>query len=362
MQDLFEQPPFAVPQLAKEERLLELLNSLTTRHRAGCQAYRRILNTFHPSYEQASTLAELPWIPVGLFKSHRLVSVPDTQIFKTLTSSGTTGQQVSHIYLDRETAASQTRALAHIMSAVLGNQRLPAIIVDTKSLLRDRSQFSARGAGVLGMMNFGRSHFWALDEQMQLDRDGLAQFMRTNHDQAILIFGFTFMVWKYFLQSLEPQQLDLSRAVLIHSGGWKKLADESVDNVEFKRRFHETTGLKRIHNFYGMVEQVGSVFLEAPDGLLHPPSYADIIVRDPETWEPCPIGKPGLLQVLSALPGSYPGHSLLTEDRGVIHAVDQADGPWQGKRFEVLGRVPQAELRGCSDVHAFDTGADGNGS
>jgi hypothetical protein len=357
MRDLFDKPPFAIKQAEKEQILLEELNRLTELHRGGCQAYERILRAFHPGQASADALEQVPWLPVGLFKSHRLVSVPESLIFKTLTSSGTTGQQVSRIYLDRETAAGQTRALAHIMSSVLGKRRLPTIIVDTKTLLKDRSQFSARGAGVLGMMNFGRAHFWALDDQMELDMDGLSQFLQTHSGQPIMIFGFTFMVWKYFLQRLEEQNLDLSLGVLIHSGGWKKLADEAVDNAEFKRRFHASTGLARIHNFYGMVEQVGSVFLEGEDGFLHPPSYADVIVRNPQTWEPCPIGEPGVLQVLSALPGSYPGHSLLTEDLGVIRGVDASDDMWMGKRFEVLGRVPKAELRGCSDVHAYDAGS-----
>jgi len=143
---------------------------------------------------------------------------------------------------------------------------------------------------------------------------------------------------------------------LIHSGGWKKLSEEAVGNAEFKAQFAERTGLRRIHNFYGMVEQVGSVFLEGEDGCLHAPFYADVIVRCPDTWQPCPIGQPGVLQVLSALPGSYPGQSLLTEDLGVVHAVDAENCPWSGKAFEVLGRVPKAELRGCSDVHAYASG------
>ncbi len=310
----------------------------------------------HPDFREASRLEDLPWLPVGLFKSHRLVSVPDASIVRTLTSSGTTGQAVSRIELDHQTASDQTRALAHIMSEVLGKQRLPMILVDSQSLLRDRSQFNARAAGVLGMMNFGRAHFWALDDQMQLDQRGLDTFLREFGDQPFLIFGFTYMVWQYLLQRVQDRPVDLSQGILIHSGGWKKLQDQAVTATDFRARFAEVTGLRRIHNFYGMVEQVGSVFLEGDDGRLHSPYYADVIVRSPDTWDPCPLGQPGVLQVLSALPGSYPGHSLLTEDLGVIHAIDADNSPWRGKAFEVLGRVPRAELRGCSDVHAFSAG------
>ena len=111
-------------------------------------------------------------------------------------------------------------------------------------------------------------------------------------------------------------------------------------------------GLTSIHNFYGMVEQIGSIFLEGPDGLLYPPNFADVIIRDPITWQPLPLGQPGIIQMLSLLPTSYPGHSLLTEDVGVIEKIGSGIDGWRGKGLRVIGRVPKAELRGCSDVIA----------
>ena len=57
--------------------------------------------------------------------------------------------------------------------------------------------------------------------------------------------------------------------------------------------------------------------------------------------------------MLSALPGSYPGHSILTEDLGVLCGEDEPEAGRRGRCFQVLGRVPEAELRGCSDVHAY---------
>jgi len=73
------------------------------------------------------------------------------------------------------------------------------------------------------------------------------------------------------------------------------------------------------------------------------------------TFEELPAGKTGLLQVLSVLPRSYPGHSLLTEDLGVVHSIDPESCGRKGKAFTVLGRLPRAELRGCSDVIAATT-------
>ena len=40
----------------------------------------------------------MPFIPVSLFKMFNLLSIPKEQIFKTMTSSGTSGQAVSKIF------------------------------------------------------------------------------------------------------------------------------------------------------------------------------------------------------------------------------------------------------------------------
>ena len=112
-----------------------------------------------------------------------------------------------------------------------------------------------------------------------------------------------------------------------------------------------------MHNFYGMAEQIGTVFVECEEGFLHAPNAADIVVRDPVTWGVADDGATGVAQVLSALPESYPGHSLLTEDLARVEAVDSCRCGRLGKAVSILGRVPEAELRGCSDTHAHDVEA-----
>jgi len=349
---LTARPQFSIPQAEKELLLLEALDGLTEHHRVRNAEYARVLDAI--SVPSGDGLERVPFLPVNVFKHHLLRSIGDDEVFKTMTSSGTTGQRVSRIVLDRATAARQSTTLAKIMTHVLGPSRLPMIVIDTANVVKDRKQFSARGAGVLGMLSYGRRHFYALDDDMQLDEAGLREFLHLHRGSPILLFGFTYMVWKYFFQQIVGRGIDLSDGVLIHSGGWKKLQDEAVGNAEFRAAFGRETGLRRIHNFYGMVEQVGTVFLEADDGTLRPPNAADVLIRDPDTWRVLPNGEPGVIQVLSALPLSYPGHSILTEDRGIVHGIADPSTGWSGRRLEVLGRVPKTELRGCSDTHAAE--------
>ncbi|MBW4719603.1 LuxE/PaaK family acyltransferase [Saccharothrix obliqua] len=341
---------FARPQAEREAALLAELTELTAHHRARCAPYDRVLSSLGTPAEFGS-LADLPWLPVRMFKTHDLKSIPDDEVFKVLTSSGTTGAGASRIYLDKDAAAEQPRQLGATLREVLGGKRLPMLMVDTVGIIKNRRSFSARGAGVLGMANFGRAHVYALDEQDRPDVAAVKGFLEKHGHEPFLIFGFTFMVWQYLYEVAREHSLDLSNGILVHSGGWKKLVDIAVDNAEFRRRFAEDTGLTRIHNYYGMIEQIGTVFLEGPSGnSLYCPDFADVIIRNPDTWEEQPVGEPGVIQVLSTLPRSYPGHVLLTEDLGVVHGVD--DGDWPGKRFSVLGRLPRAEARGCSDTFA----------
>lgn len=348
--------PYHLQQNEKEQQLLATLNELTAWHMEQCAEYAAMVEKSGATVK-ATRIEDVPFLPVQLFKLMDLKSVPQEDVVKVLTSSGTTGQAVSKIYLDKETSVKQTKTLVEVMKPILGGKRLPMIILDTKSVLKDRKSFSARGAGILGFSNFGRKHFYALNDDMTLDVEGLQAYLKEYEGQRILLFGFTFMIWQYVYKEARDQgiAIDFGDSVLIHGGGWKKLKDEAVDAKTFNRLLGEQLGIREVHNYYGMVEQVGSIFVECSEGHLHAPSYADVIIRDPITFESVEVGVQGLIQVVSELPKSYPGHSLLTEDLGTIHGVDDCPCGWKGKYFSVAGRIPKAELRGCSDT--FQGGA-----
>lgn len=292
-----------------------------------------------------------PALTVPLFKQLELKSIPDDAIFKVLRSSGTTGQVPSRIYLDRQTAALQSKTLVKIMQHWLGKDRRPMLIIDHPGVITDRSSFSARGAGIQGLSFMGRNHTYALNNDMSPNWSALEHFCDQFSQQPVLIFGFTFMVWQ-LLMALEQSghSLRLPQASLLHSGGWKKLQDQAVDNTVFRTKCQQLLGTTQVHNFYGMVEQVGSVFVECEQGHLHCPAYADVLVREPGSWRVLPVGAEGVLQVISLVPHSYPGHLLLTEDKGRLLGEDDCRCGRPGKYFVVLGRMAKAEVRGCSDT------------
>ena len=346
---LFKLPPFSLPKADKQALLLPMLQRLAQHHRQQNVGYERVIQVAGFT-DNFITIADVPFLPVSVFKNHELKSIANEDVFRVLTSSGTTGQQVSKIYLDKETAAQQTGALAHIVTAIIGQERLPMLIIDSKSVLRIRESFSARGAGIVGLSVFGKQHTYLLNENYELNLPEIDVFLNKHNGQPMLLFGFTFLVWQHLLPLVQHRRVDLSKAVLFHSGGWKKMTERSITNEAFKQRLQQEFGLQQIYNFYGMAEQTGSIFMENTNGYLHCSNFSDIIIRNPSNFTEMPHGQKGLIQVISVLPESYPGFSLLTQDTGICHGEDDAANGWQGKYFEILGRAAKAELRGCSDT------------
>ncbi len=356
-EELLNVPPFSMNRAEKAEMLTGRLTELTRLHRDRCPAYARMLETVGFDPDSVRDYREIPFLPVSLFKAMELRSVEKEEVVKTMTSSGTTGQAVSRIYLDRTTSANQQKTMVKIVSDFTGSGRMPMIIIDCPGVVKDRAMFSARGAGILGFSIFGAKKIYALDDDMKLDTEGLREFLAAYGDRKILLFGFTFMVWQHFYKELlrlreEGITFDLSNGILIHGGGWKKLISEAVSHDEFHRRLEDACGLKDIHDYYGMVEQTGCIYMECECGHLHASNFSDVIIRRPLDFSEAETGETGIIQVVSTLPESYPGHSLLTEDEGCILGEDDCPCGRKGKYFRINGRLKNAEIRGCSDTYA----------
>ncbi len=346
--------PYSLNKQEKSVRLTDGLSDLTRHHYEACEPYRNILNALAFDPRNVSTCADIPFLPVRLFKELELLSVSRDAVVKTMTSSGTTGQTVSKIFLDRETSANQMKVLTKIVSSFIGGQRLPMLILDSPAVVKDRAMFSARGAGILGFSLFAADKAFALDDNMELNCAVIERFLEKHQGKKILLFGFTFIIWQHFYKELLKRgtYFDLSNGILIHGGGWKKLASEAISSTDFRKRLHGVCGITRIHDYYGMVEQTGSIYMECEQGHLHASIFSDVIVRRPLDFSPAPFGERGIVEVVSLLPRSYPGHALLTEDEGVVLGEDDCPCGRLGKYFRVFGRLKNAEVRGCSDTYA----------
>ena len=354
IEDFYENGTYGLDKEAKDRILTKELLELTEFHRKKCEPYANILRAMNYEPGKIKHASDIPFFPVRLFKEMDLISIPREEVFKTMTSSGTTGQAVSKIYVDKDTAMIQQKVMIRILGEYLGKQRLPIMVIDTPSVMKDRKSFTARGAAIIGLQVMARSISYVLNDDMSLNTDALNDFLEKNGDKKFLIFGFTFMVWQHLYEALNDIDIkfDLSNGWLMTGGGWKKLISSSVTQDEFHRRMTDRFGIVHFLDHYGMVEQTGCIYTECECHHLHASIYSDVFVRRPEDFSLCETGEEGILQTVSVLPHSYPGHSLLTEDKGIILGEDDCPCGRKGKYIKILGRIKSAELRGCSDTYA----------
>jgi hypothetical protein len=319
------------------------------------------------------------------------VAVPPDKIVRELRSSSTTGQAASRIMIDKTTAFRKSRALVAVLKEHLGPERRPLLVLDVPESVAPGETLSARGAAIRGIGNFASQTTFGLaslkgtpvkgtvpfssdenrdspqDENrdsprvlpsadVEADWEAVTDFFRRHAERPLLVFGFTFLVWSRFLVEAQRRglQFHAPQAVLLHSGGWKKLAAQSVTKDDFNRRAAEVLGCgpAGVLDFYGMVEQVGTVFVDCPAGNKHAPAFADVLIRRSYDLRPVAPGETGIIEVVSVLPTSYPGQAILTEDQGRLLGVDDCPCGRRGTYFRFTRRIEQAEIRGCGDTFA----------
>lgn len=354
LDQFFAEAPYSMDQRRKEKTIAATLVELGRIHYHACGEYRKIMDILKYDPKKTYSTWDLPFLPVRIFKHQELCSVPRENVVKILTSSGTSGQAVSKIFLDAENTRNQSKALTRIMASFMGNSRLPLLYLDTAMVKKDRKMYSARGAGITGFSFFGKSPAcYALDADMNLDIALVRDFIEQNGGSRILLFGYTYMIWQYVIRYLEERNicLNIPEGILFHIGGWKKLADQEISRDEFNRRAKERLGNVSIANYYGMAEQLGSVFVECEHGNMHCSNFSDVIIRRASDFSVANKGEKGVLELLSVLPTSYPGHAILTEDTGRILGIDDCPCGRLGKYFILEGRLKKAETRGCSDTY-----------
>jgi phenylacetate-coenzyme A ligase PaaK-like adenylate-forming protein len=357
LEKLFLLDPYSLPRATKMNYMFAGIKALTQFHLENNESYRNILKSFDYDANKVLTLGDFPCLPVRIFKEIDLVTNPENLNMRSLNSSGTSGQLTSKIFIDSETSAFQSKTLVKIISHYIGKNRIPMLVIDSPSTTKNRTVFSARAAGILGFSKFASTVTYALNEDMSPNWEAIENFESKYGDKPALIFGFTAIVWIHLVKAMEEKniELDLRQATFFHGGGWKKVTEtDQVTKDDFKKAINTRMGLTRIFDYYGMAEQSGSILVECEYGFMHTSIYSEVIIRNPMTLAISPLNETGLVETISLLPKSYPGHVLLTEDLGRQIGVDDCECQQLGSYFLIEGRIKRAEIRGCSDTYQVD--------
>jgi hypothetical protein len=355
---LLDTPPYAMPPGQRNEYLLALFKRELEYACERSSRFSNYVRQWPVSPAAADKIADLPYLPVSVFKANPPLSlVPASEVKRTLTSSSTSGQLPSRVVLDAATSRRMTKGVIAIIRDFVGAARRPYLVIDTQENLGRQSELGARGAAIQALGSFATEivSCLLLDSQgeLGLDLEKLLACAAKWKEAEVLVYGFTYVIWTQLVGPLKRAgiTLGLRNVHVLHSGGWKRLQQRAVTKDQFVRDVASVFGCAeaRVIDYYGMVENVGVVYPDCARGYKHVPAFAEVIIRDPLTLAPV-AGQQGLVQVCSVLPTSFPGFLLLTDDMGEIIGHDGCGCGRRGTHFRFLRRVPKVEVRGCGNL------------
>ncbi|MBS3923043.1 MAG: hypothetical protein KGZ37_07870 [Nitrosarchaeum sp.] len=350
---LLKLKPFQVIQEEKNRIFADAMQEALIYHYNNSIEFRKICQNQKFDLGKKYQLEEIPYLPVSIFKKFELISIPKENIFKTIFSSATTSNTPSKIFLDRITSECQTKALVSIMSDFL-NEKLDFLILDTKEIVSSSDEVKSRASAIRGFLPFMKSIKFVLNKELTINNLELQQINSLNQ---YCIFGFTWLIYKIIKENKENQEvknnlLKLKSPYILHLGGWKRLSELNISRSEFYQEICEffNTEKSNIIDIYGMTEQLGTIYPDCEFGNKHVPIYSEIIIRNPLTLENEEKGKSGLIQLISPIPHSYPGISILSDDFGHLEGIDDCPCGRKGKYFRFDKRSESADLKGCGDT------------
>lgn len=348
---IFDLNSYSMKQNIKDIWFFNKIKKLSLFHYKNCKEYNLISKKLFDKIEDIKEISKLPFIHTELFKSYNLNSNQNFLNNKVFKSSGTTKRNLSRINIDFRTSILQSKALRKIYNSFFENLDQNIFFLDSKSTLEKRDNLSAKDVATKGFNEIFKNSYFLINKDGNVNFKVLLDFIKKNKNETFVIFGFTSFIWQKLFLDLRKKKIRLPKnnGIVIHGGGWKKLKDLNVSKKKFKKEIKLILGINKIYNYYGMIEQPGSIFFECEEGYFHTSVFSEILFRD-KNFKITKKELKGQIQLFSLLPLSYPGHNILTEDTGILKGIDNCKCLRKGKYFELSDRINDVELRGCSDV------------
>ena len=287
----------------------------------ACAPYREYLELLGVDPAAVECPEQIPFLPIELFKSHRVYcgSNPPQQIY---TSSSTTGQTPSRHYV--ADLRIYEEAFTRSFELFYGPAEQTAIFALLPNYLEREG--SSLIYMVEGLIRRGGGGFYLYDH------DALLRDMEAHQGKKILL-GVSYALW-----DLAEEQRGALRDVIVMETGGMKGRREELPREEFHRLLCDAFGVQSIHSEYGMAELMSQAYSDG-NGIFRTPPWMRICVRDlNDPFRLLPNGATGGVNLID-LANLYSCSFLQTQDLGKIYD----DGS-----FRILGRISGSEIRGCN--------------
>lgn len=290
------------------------------------QIYRQWCDHIDRPPAKVKTVAQVPFLPISFFKTHEVV----TTVFGpeiVFESSGTTQSTASRHYI--RDAGIYRRSFLEAFRLFYGDASQYCILALLPSYLeRGNSSLVYMVDELIKQSGHPYSGFYLYDH------DQLAQWLSEleTAGQKTILLGVTYALLDF--AAAFPQQL--RHTMVIETGGMKGRKKE-MTREEVHGILKKQWGLSDVHSEYSMTELLSQAYARR-DGRFYCPPWMKILVRgEDDPLEVSRIGR-GVINVID-LANVYSCAFIATDDAGILHD----DGS-----FEVLGRVDNSDVRGCS--------------
>ena len=294
------------------------------------QVYKRFADNLNCDPSLIQTLEHIPFLPISLFKNHTIISadiIPEL-IF---TSSGTSNVGNSQHFV-KEPAIYEA-AFTKAFSQFYGSIQDYCIVALLPSYLERQ----------------GSSLVYMIEKMMEISSHPLNGFHLYDHQelshklitlekqcQKTLLIGVTYAL----IEFAQEYSMPLKHTIVMETGGMKGKKKELVRS-EVHQILKEAFNIKYIHSEYGMTELLSQAY--APhDGIFYTPAWMKILIREED--DPLKLNSAVVKDTVGAinvidLANIFSCSFIATDDIGRLHA---------GGGFEVLGRMDNSDIRGCS--------------
>jgi len=293
--------------------------------------YRQYVDLMRISPDSVKKVEDIPFLPIRFFKSHQVVTgqwEPES-IFE---SSGTTGTVNSRHYVKR--LDLYRRSFLNGFLHFYGDPMDWCILALLPSYLeRQNSSLVYMAEELINLSRHPDSGFYL--NQFDVLSDTLKRL--EDQGQKTILLGVTFAL----LDFSEIFPLKLNHTIIMETGGMKGRKKE-ITREEVHAQLQKQFGVGSVHTEYGMTELLSQAY-STGNGMLVSPPWMKVILREED--DPLSIKDKagaelgaGLINIID-LANRYSCSFIATDDLGVKHP----DG-----RFEIIGRMDNSDIRGCS--------------
>lgn len=295
--------------------------------------YRQYTDAIRVDPKRVNALATIPFLPIRFFKSH-LVKTTAFEAPVVFESSGTTGTVNSRHFIKDIRMYEE--------SFLQGFDKLYGSLKDWCIIGLLPSYLERQNSSLVYMVNELVNKSGHPDSGFYLhEYEKLATVLKKLEadKQKTLLIGVTFGL----LDFAEKFQFPLQHTIIMETGGMKGRRKELV-RQQVHHILKNAFSVETIQSEYGMTELLSQAY-SAGEGIFKCPEWMKVIVRDEEDPLHIKLADKKNNAVLSGainvidLANVYSCSFIATDDAGKIYPDNS---------FEVLGRIDNSDLRGCS--------------